>query len=339
DVRTRTRPARRRARQGREKPNGTGPVVMRVALWWRGLSPVMRAALLMLLGSSCVAAQWSGIRIASASLHTFEVVLFRNLIGFLVILPFLGRLGLHTLRTREPGRLALTSLGLLAAMLCFFVAVAEMPLAEAMALSFTKPLFATLGAALLLREVVRARRWSAVLVGFLGVLIVLRPGTQTISVFAVLLLLSSLLTAGVTLLIKRLAATESATTIVLYQALFMTALSLPLALLHWRMPTLAELPALIVVGALGTVSWLCVTRAFALVDASVVMPFEFARLPLTALAGYLLFAEVPTLWTWLGGAVIFASTVYITHREITASASTRAAATAATDSESVKTMP
>jgi drug/metabolite transporter (DMT)-like permease len=299
---------------------------LRVTQWWQGLSPVVRAALLMLLGSSCVAIQWSGIRIASATLHTFEFVLFRNLIGFLVILPFIGRLGLHTLRTREPGRLALTSLGLLGAMVCFFLAVAEIPLAEAMALSFTKPLFATLGAAVLLHEVVRARRWSAVLVGFLGVLIVLRPGSHGISLFAALLLVSSLLTAGVTLTIKRLTRTESATTIVLYQALFMTALALPLALLHWRTPTLAEMPALIVVGGLGTVSWLCVTRAFALVDASVVMPFEFARLPLTALVGYLLFAEVPTVWTWLGGAVIFGSTAYITHREIKASAASRAAA-------------
>jgi drug/metabolite transporter (DMT)-like permease len=292
--------------------------------WWRGLSPIVRAALLMLLGGSCVAIQWSAIRIASASLHTFEIVLFRNLIGFLVILPFLGRVGLHTLRTRESGRLALTSLGLLTAMVCFFLAVAEIPLAEAMALSFTKPLFATLGAAVLLHEVVRARRWTAVLVGFCGVLIVLRPGVEGISLFASLLLVSSLITAGVTLTIKRLTATESATTIVLYPALFMTALALPLALLHWRTPTLAEMPALIIVGGLGTVSWLCVTRAFALVDASIVMPFEFARLPLIALVGYLLFAEVPTVWTWLGGAVIFASTAYITHREMQAAAARRA---------------
>jgi drug/metabolite transporter (DMT)-like permease len=302
---------------------------MRVVQWWRSLSPVLRAALLMLLGSSCVAIQWSAIRIASASLHTFEIVLFRNLIGFLVILPFLGRLGLHTLRTREPLRLALTSLGLLAAMVCFFLAIAEIPLAEAMALSFTKPLFATLGAALLLHEVVRARRWTAVLVGFLGVLIVLRPGAQGVSLFAALLLFSSLLTAGVTLLIKRLVATESATTIVLYQALFMTGLSLPLALLYWRTPTLAELPFLVIVGVMGTITWLCMTRAFALVEASVVMPFEFARLPLTAVAGYLMFGEVPTAWTWLGGIVIFGSTVYITHREIKATAAARAAAASA----------
>jgi drug/metabolite transporter (DMT)-like permease len=299
---------------------------VRLARWWGGLSPLARAALLMLLGSGCVAVQLSAIRIAAATLHPFEIALFRNLVGFLVILPFLGRLGLHTLRASQPWRLALTSVGLLVSMVLFFVAVAELPLAEVMALSFTKPLFATLGAALLLREAVRARRWAAVLAGFLGVLIVLKPGAETVSPYAVLVLLSALVMAGVALLIKRLTATESATTIVLYQAVFMTAMSVPLALLYWRTPGLAELPALVVIGTLGTVSWLCMTRAFALVDASVVMPFEFARLPLTALAAYLLFAEVPTIWTWLGGAVIFASTAYITHREIRATAAERVAA-------------
>jgi drug/metabolite transporter (DMT)-like permease len=297
-----------------------------LARWWNALSPLVRAALLMLLGSSCVAVQLSAIRIASATLHPFEIALFRNLVGFLVILPFLGRLGLHTLRTGQPWRLAMSSIGLLVSMVLFFMAVAELPLAEVMALSFTKPLFATLGAALLLHEAVRARRWVAVLVGFCGVLIVLRPGTEAVSPYAVMILLSALLLAGVTLLIKRLTDRESATTIVLYQAVFMTAMSVPLALVYWRTPGLAELPLLAVIGALGTVSWLCMTRAFALVDASVVIPFEFARLPLTALVAWLLFAEVPTVWTWLGGAVIFGSTAYITHREIKAAAASRAAA-------------
>src|SRR5919106_6955543 len=181
---------------------------MRALRWWNALSPLVRAALLMLLGSSCVAVQLSAIRIASATLHPFEIALFRNLVGLLVILPFLGRLGLHTLRTRQPWRLALTSVGLLISMVLFFVAVAELPLAEVMALSFTKPLFATLGAALLLHEAVRARRWVAVLVGFCGVLIVLRPGTQAVSLYAVLVLASALVLAGVTLVIKRLTATE-----------------------------------------------------------------------------------------------------------------------------------
>jgi drug/metabolite transporter (DMT)-like permease len=158
------------------------------------------------------------------------------------------------------------------------------------------------------------------------VLIVLRPGTEAVSPYAVMILLSALVLAGVTLLFKRLTDSESATTIVLYQAVFMTAMSVPLAQVYWRTPGLAELPFLAVIGALGTVSWLCMTRAFALVDASVVIPFEFARLPLTALVAWLLFGEVPTVWTWLGGAVIFGSTAYITHREIKAAAASRAAA-------------
>jgi drug/metabolite transporter (DMT)-like permease len=165
-----------------------------------------------------------------------------------------------------------------------------------------------------------------VLIGFLGVVIVLRPGAQAISPYALLILASALSLAAVSLLIKRLAATESATTLVLYQAVFMTVMVLPFAAWQWRTPTLAELPLLVIVGALGTVNWLCMTRALALIDASLVMPFEFARLPLTALAAFLLFTEVPTIWTWIGGAVIFGSTVCITHRELRAGSARRAAA-------------
>ncbi len=160
-------------------------------------------------------------------------------------------------------------------------------------------------------------------------LIVVRPGAETMSPYAVMILLSAMIMAGCALMIKYLTTTESATTIVFYQAVFMTGMAIPLALLHWRTPTLAELPVLVLIGGLGTVSWLCVTRAFALVDASVVMPFEFARLPITALAAYLMFAEVPTVWTWLGGAVIFGSTAYITQRELKAAAARRALAEAA----------
>ncbi|MEM7021252.1 MAG: DMT family transporter [Pseudomonadota bacterium] len=289
--------------------------------WWNRLSPILRAATLMLLGGSCVAVQLSAIRIASETLHPFEIAFFRNLVGLLMILPFLGRTGLYGLRTTRPGRLAVSSVGLLAAMVCFFFAIADIPLAEVMALSFTKPLFATLGAALLLREVVRARRWTAVLIGFLGVIIVLRPGTEAISPYALLVLASALVLAGVAIMIKQLTTTESAPTIVFYQSVFMALMSVPLAMLYWQTPNLPELGILIVVGVLGTVSWLCVARAFALVDASVVMPFEFARLPLTALVAYLMFAEVPTIWTWIGGTVIFGSTIYITHREFRAGSS------------------
>jgi drug/metabolite transporter (DMT)-like permease len=116
-------------------------------------------------------------------------------------------------------------------------------------------------------------------------------------------------------MIKRLTATEGVATIVWYQALFATALALPLCLLHWRTPDPTGWLLLLAIGALGTLSWLSMTRAFFLADASAVVPFEFLRLPFAALIAYLWFGEVPSVWTWIGGTLIFAATVYIAERE------------------------
>ena len=279
------------------------------------LSPPLRAALLMLLANLAVASMTAGIRLAASELHPFEIAFFRNLFGFAFVLPFLARTGLGTLRAQAPGLLLLSSGGHLVAMLGYFLAVAYLPLAELTALAFTKPLFATVGAALVLHEVVRGRRWSAIAIGFFGVLIVLRPGAAAFSPYAGLVLLSALASAAVVLLVKRLTARNSSTTIVLFQTLFLTVFSLPPALRFWRIPSLESLLLVASIGALGTIAWLCFTRAFALADASAVMPYEFLKLPMTALLAYLMFAEVPSTWTWLGGAVIFGASIYIAQRE------------------------
>jgi drug/metabolite transporter (DMT)-like permease len=269
----------------------------------------------MLLANLCVAGMTCTIRIAAAELHPFEIAFFRNLFGLACLLPFLVRAGAGVLRTRAIGRLLVSSSGHLIAMLAYFLAAALMPLAELTALAFTKPLFATVGAALILHEVVRGRRWSAVAVGFLGVLLVLRPGAEAFSPDAGLVLLSALASAAVVLMVKQLTVRESTTTIVFYQSLFLTVLSLPPALLFWQTPSIGGILLVALIGALGTITWLCFTRAFALADASAVMPFEFLKLPFTAVLAYLLFSEVPSVWTWVGGAIIFAATAYIGHRE------------------------
>ena len=147
-----------------------------------------------------------------------------------------------------------------------------LPLAEVTALAFSKPLFVTVGAALVLHEVVRARRWSAVALGFLGVLIVLQPGAQTISPYAALVLLGALLGAATSLMIKRLTATEGVSTIVWYQALFATVLALPLCVLYWRTPDAAGWPAALDRRARHAE---LAHHDAGLVDASVVVPFEF----------------------------------------------------------------
>ena len=293
----------------------------------RALPPVVQAALLMIVGAACVAVQNGLIRAVSTDVHTFEVVFFRNLFGLAAMLPLLSGVGFGMFRAQRPGRLLMMSTWHVLGMVCYFLAIAYLPLAEVTALAFSKPLFATIGAALVLHEIVRARRWSAVALGFIGVLIVLQPGAQAISPYATLVLLSAVLGAATTLLIKRLTATEAISTIVWYQALFATVLALPLCLLHWRMPDPGGWLLLIAIGILGTLSWLTQTRAYFLIDASAVVPFEFLRLPFAALVAYLWFAEVPSVWTWLGGALIFGASVYITEREARL-ARTRAAAAA-----------
>jgi drug/metabolite transporter (DMT)-like permease len=279
------------------------------------LSPPLRAALLMLLANVAVAGMTAGIRLASSELHPFEIAFFRNLFGLAFLAPFLVRAGIGGLRAYAPGRLLASSGGHLVAMLGYFLAVAHMPLAELTALAFTKPLFATIGAALVLHEVVRGRRWTAIALGFLGVMIVLRPSAAAFSPYAGLVLLSALASAAVVLVIKQLTARDSSTTIVLYQSLFLTVLSLPPALWFWRTPSLESLLLVALIGAFGTIAWLCFTRAFALADASAAMPYEFLKLPITALLAYLMFAEIPSVWTWVGGAVIFGASIYIAQRE------------------------
>jgi S-adenosylmethionine uptake transporter len=297
---------------------------------FRGLSPVVEAALIMALGAVCVAVQNVMIRVVSADIHTFEVVFFRNLFGLLAMLPLLGGIGLDMFRAKNPGRLMLMSAWHVAGMVCYFLAIVYLPLAEVTALAFSKPLFATVGAALILHEVVRARRWTAVALGFVGVLIVLQPGAQAISPYAALVLFGALLGAATSLLIKRLTATEGVSTIVWYQALFATVLALPLCVWYWRMPDLTGWLLLLAIGGLGTLSWLSMTRAFFLVDASAVVPFEFLRLPFAALVAYVWFAEVPSLWTWIGGAVIFGATIYLAEREARLARARAAAKTSGT---------
>jgi drug/metabolite transporter (DMT)-like permease len=278
------------------------------------------------------------IRYLGQAMHPFEVAFFRNLFGLLFMVPWLARVGFGILKTGRFGLYAWRSVLSLASMLCWFSALPIMPFEEAVALSFTAPLFATMGAALILGETVRARRWSATIVGFLGVLIILRPGIDAsggvpsvvLGLGALLAILSSLISAGLTLIVKDLSRTEPSDAVVTYMVLLLTPMSLLPALFVWQWPTGAQWPLLAAMGALGSLGHMCMMRSFALADASAVLPYDYTRLLFAAVIGYLAFAEVPNLWTWVGAGVIAAAAIYIAHREavMKQSAATRAAATA-----------
>jgi drug/metabolite transporter (DMT)-like permease len=261
---------------------------------------------------SCLNAE---IRYLSEFLHPFETAFFRNFFGLAFMLPWLFRTGLSGLRTN---RLKLyvfrTTLGLIS-MLCWFTALGMLPLSQAVALSFTAPLFATMGAALFLHEKVRGRRWAATIIGFAGVLIIARPEAVGISLGVALAIGSSVLSAAITLIVKRLSRTESSSAIVTYMVLIMTPMSLVPALFVWQWPALNVWPYLVATGMFGTAGHLCWVRAFRMADASAVLPFDYGRMLFAAIIGYFAFNEIPDGYTWIGSGIIAAASSYIARRE------------------------
>ena len=184
-----------------------------------------------------------------------------------------------------------------------------------MALNFTAPLFATIIAVIVLHEVVRARRWTATVVGFIGVLIILRPGHEAISPGA-LLSLGSALTIGINMtLVRVLSRTDSTPTIVTSFSFFLTIGTLIPALFVWTTPSWENVAIMAAGGFGGTAAHLCFTRALSLGDASAVAPLDFMRLPFAAIIGFMFFSEVPDVWTAVGALVIAGSAAYIARRE------------------------
>jgi drug/metabolite transporter (DMT)-like permease len=278
------------------------------------LPPIIQAMVWMIMGGIAGGIMNVVIREAAEELHPLEIVFFRNLFSLVFMVPFIARLGLGSLRTGKIGFFTLRAGVAFVSMVTWFIGITLVPLATATALNFTAPLFATVLAALLLGEQVRARGWRAIAIGLLGVLVILRPfGPFDPNM---LMLLASAATAAMgSITVKFLSRSESPVTIVTYMVIYLAPISLVPALFVWQWPTWHTLAYLVFLGLLGVASHLSVARALAVADASAIAPFEFMRLPYAALLGYLFFGERPDMWTWFGAAIIVASSLYVAHRE------------------------
>ncbi len=282
---------------------------------WLALSGNSRGALWMLASGLGFTVMAVGIKLLGQRLDNFQIGFFRCLIGFLAILPFVASVGFDRLRTRHLGVHMTRAVFGLTAMYCSYYAIARMPLADYTALSFTKPLFATVLAVIVLHEVVRWRRWSATLAGFVGVLIMVRPGAGAFQPAALAALADAFSIAFLITLVKRLPARETPLGMLFWFGVFSVALALGPAIWSWQWPTAQEWLLLVGVGVLGAMAQSFWIRAFRAGDASAVAPFDYLRLVFAGFVGFLLFAELPTAWTLAGAAVIIASTLYIARRE------------------------
>jgi drug/metabolite transporter (DMT)-like permease len=279
------------------------------------ISAPVQGALWMLLSAGSLAGLTGIVRYMSAGLPPFEIAFFRSFFGFLILSPWLLRSGIGVLRTKRVSLYTLRCAFGAATMLMWFSALAMVPLADAVALGFTSPLFVVIGAALFLGEIVRGKRLGATLCGFAGALIILRPGSGVLDVGAILVLLSAVTLAGANLSVKELSRTEPVQAIVTYMVIFMVPLTLIPTLFVWQTPTPLQLVELAGLAGVATLGNYAMTRSVAVADASAVMPYDYARLPFAALIGFFIFGEVPDALTLVGAVVIIGSTLYIAVKE------------------------
>lgn len=279
-------------------------------------SPATVGALWMLVAACLLGVLSLMVRHIAGTLHPFEIAFFRNFAQLALMLPWVATMGLQVVRTGRTWAHVRRSLFGIAAMLTWFWVVTQMPIAEATAISFSAPLFTTAGAALFLGETVGMRRWSATVVGFLGVLLIIRPGLHEVGLAQLLALMAAVLIAGSMLSNKSLARTESPNAMVLWMGVYMSLFSLPPALMVWQWPegwaVWAWLGGL---GVVATAAHLCINRAYGKSDASFIAPFGFTQIPFVAVLGFALYGEMPDGWSVLGAALIIGSGVYTAHRE------------------------
>lgn len=263
--------------------------------------------------------------LAQQGYSTVQLLFCRSLFAFVPILLLMRAQGSwRLLGTRRPVGHLLRALVTMGALLCLFYAYRVMPLADAYALSFSAPLFMTALSVPLLGERVGVHRWSAVVVGFIGVLVMVRPGAGMIDPVALVVLLGAFLYALAIILVRALSATEASLTIVFYFSLFSALISgavLPFLFAppaDWRDGAL-----MVALGLVGGVAQLLLTHAYRLAPVAVIAPFDYTAMLWAVLIGVTLFGDVPGRWILIGSGIVIASGIYIVHRE----ASRRASAT------------
>lgn len=285
-------------------------------------SQFLRSAFWAILAAVSFAFMMVSVRYMDGKFDAFQIVLVRALVGLLLVVPLVSKFGIGALRTTRMPMHVVRTLFALFAMATLYYALVDIPVAQAVALTFLIPLFTTIAAGLVLRESVGIHRWSATLVGFAGAMVIIRPGVIEIDLPVMLVVLSSALYAGAWSSVKILTRTDSAAVTVFWMNVLMVPLTAIPVVFLWVTPDWSDAVPLLVMAVSGWAAHFCQARAFEHADASAVMPFDFLRLPLAALFGYVLFAEFIDIWTWTGAVLIFAAGYYITRREALRNAKT-----------------
>ena len=282
---------------------------------WNSQTPVTRGIVLMCLSTVSFSIMHGLVRFVAEVMPPFQIAFFRNIFGLAFLFPLLIRSGFVILRTERIELHALRGLINVVAMLMFFTALSISPIAKVTALGFTAPIFMAILAVIVLGERFRIYRWSAIFLGFVGMLIILRPGLVVIDTGALLVIGSAVLWAVAMLIIKIQSRTESSLTIVAYMGIFLGVFSIAPALWVWQPFELQTLGLMILIGLFGSIAQMAISESLKETDPTALMPFDFLKLIWTAMIGAWFFSEVPDIFTWIGATVIFSSGFFIAMRE------------------------
>ncbi len=286
-----------------------------VVAWFRRLPPNVQGAAWLVSGGFIFTTCGVMIRLLSEQIDSVQTAFFRSVLSVIMLLPLIlaGRVQPWTSK-RLAGHFWRTLAGT-ASMVLGFYAVSMLPLADATAISFSQPLFSVVVAAAIAGEKVRWRRWTATIVGFAGVLIMARPGAGSLQLGALVALANAAMVAFSILLVKRLSDSETPLMILTQFALFSTLMLVVPAIWVWRWPDAWGWTLAVAIALSATVGQYFWVQAFKAGEMSAVAPFEYLRLPFAVFAGWLIWGEMPVIWTYVGAAIVIASALYIAHRE------------------------
>lgn len=255
------------------------------------------------------------VRELAGQIPAMELVFFRNVIALIVLVPIVMKQGVGLPSKSQIPVYALRVFFAYSAMVLLFYALARMPIADVYALQYTIPLFTIMLAVIVLKQHADIHSWGACFVGFLGTLIVMRPGIIEITLASLAALTTAFMHAGSNTTIKILARRDNPEVITLWTNFGMLPLALIPTLFLWVTPTASQWPLVIGIGVVSSIGGYCFTRSVSAADARIVQPFQFSRMIFAAAIGWIMFSELPDLWTWIGAAVIFAASYYIVYRE------------------------
>ena len=277
---------------------------------------LLRAVIFMVIGGVSIALMQAAVKLISFELHPFIITLYRAGLVFVVLLPILfwrGRAVFNTSSIRlQVLRGSIGGLG----MLCVFTGLSMISLAEVTVLLFTVPIFATLLSIVFLSEKVGVRRWTAIFVGFLGILIIARP-QGSVSTGHLFILCAALSWSTSILIAKKLTEKDTVISITFWQAMGCVPLAFIASLFVWELPSFVQLGALLGIAALGTVGHAMLYAALKVGQVSVILPLDYIRIIWSAGLGFILFGQLPTLHLYVGSLLIIAATAFLSYREVT----------------------